>query len=57
MDIVKLLNIKSPKPQELPRRGTGSLHDEQQWCYDKGFREGVAAFRKALKERVAKSGG
>lgn len=47
-----IVNIISPKPRTLPMYGSGSLHDEQQFCYEKGWREGIAAFRKAQKQRI-----
>jgi len=43
----KLIRVRAAKPRELPRYGTGSLHDEQQYCYELGYREGIAALRKA----------
>jgi len=50
--IYRLVRIHVPRPRELPRRGSGTLHDEQQYCYDKGYAEGVAALRRAQREFI-----
>ena len=42
---------RNTKPRQLPRVGSGALLDEQQYCYEKGWKEGVAAFRKAIRAR------
>lgn len=42
-------NKHAPKPRELARCGTGALHGEQQHCFEKGWKEGIAAFRKMLR--------
>jgi hypothetical protein len=42
----------APKPRELSAVGTGALLSEQQHCFDKGWREGIAAFRKMLRSNV-----
>jgi len=52
-----LISTKVPKPRELPVCGTGGLHEEQQHCYELGYREGVAALRKAQRERLALAAG
>lgn len=41
-----------PKPRELPQVGTGALLGEQQYCFDKGWKEGVVALRKMLRSNV-----
>ena len=43
--------IRAPKPRELPQVGTGALWSEQQFCFAKGYREGAAALRKAIRAR------
>ena len=47
-----LTRIRAPKPRELSVCGSGGLHDEQQFCYELGYREGIAALRKAQRERL-----
>jgi hypothetical protein len=42
---------KVGKPRELKPVGRGTLLDEQQFCFDKGWCEGVAAVRAAIRER------
>jgi hypothetical protein len=42
---------KVGKPRELKPVGRGTLLDEQQFCFDKGWREGVAALRAAIRAR------
>lgn len=44
---------RAPKPRILAQRGTGSLRGEQQYCFEMGYREGAAAVRKAISEKVA----
>lgn len=51
-NILSILRRPAPKPRELPRYGTGSLHDEQQHCFELGWREGIAAYRKMLRETI-----
>ena len=46
-----LSRIRAPKPRELPPVGTGALWSEQQFCFAKGYREGAAALRKAIRAR------
>lgn len=46
---------RAKPPRKLPRLGTGALWDEQQCCYELGYREGAAAVRaaiRALKEKA-----
>ena len=42
---------KAGKPRELKAVGFGTLLDEQQFCFDKGWREGAAAVRAAIRAR------
>ena len=51
----KLIRVRAPKPRELPQCGFGSLHDEQQYCYEMGYREGIAALRKAQRKALTES--
>ena len=44
---------RSPKPRTLPTVGTGALHGEQQYNFEKGYREGASAVRKAIAVKVA----
>lgn len=44
---------RAPKPRTLPTVGTGALHGEQQYCFEKGYREGASAVRKAIAVKVA----
>jgi hypothetical protein len=43
---------RGPKPRNLPVVGTGALYGEQQYCFERGWKEGIAAFRKMLKART-----
>lgn len=43
-----------PKPKKLKPVGTGALLDEQQYCYEKGYKDGVKALRAAIRERLMK---
>lgn len=45
---------KAGKPRELNPVGTGSLLGEQQFCFDKGWREGAASVRAAIRARGEK---
>lgn len=47
-----MMKRHAPKPRELAKCGTGSLHGEQQYCFEKGWKEGVAAFRKMIRGRT-----
>jgi len=40
---------RAPKPRELPQVGTGALLGEQQFCFEKGWKEGIAALRRMLR--------
>ena len=51
----KLIRVRAAKPRELPQCGFGGLHDEQQYCYELGYREGIAALRKAQREALKKN--
>ena len=42
---------KAGKPRELKAVGRGTLLDEQQFCFDKGWREGAASVRAAIRAR------
>ena len=42
---------KAGKPRELKAVGRGRLLDEQQFCFDKGWREGAASVRAAIRAR------
>lgn len=46
--------VKAGKPRELSRGGAGLL--EHQFCFEKGFREGAAAVRAAIRARGQKDG-
>jgi hypothetical protein len=50
--INSITRVKAAPCRKLPRHGTGTLHDEQQYCYEMGYREGVAALRKAQREYI-----
>lgn len=38
------------KPRELPSVGSGALWGEQQFCFEKGWKEGRALLRKSIRE-------
>ena len=42
---------KAGKPRELKAVGLGAFLDEQQFCFDKGWREGAASVRAAIRAR------
>ena len=42
---------RAGKPRELKPVGRGTLLDEQQYCFDKGWREGAASVRAAIRTR------
>jgi hypothetical protein len=42
---------KAGKPRELKPVGSGTLLGEQQFCFDKGWREGAASVRTAIRNR------
>lgn len=41
---------RAAKPRTLPPCGTGALLGEQQYCFEKGWREGAASVRAAIRE-------
>jgi len=43
--------VKAAKPRKLKPVGSGRLLDEQQFCFDKGWREGAASVRSAIRAR------
>jgi hypothetical protein len=43
--------MRAAKPRELKPVGRGILLDEQQFCFDKGWREGAASVRSAIRAR------
>jgi hypothetical protein len=45
---------KARKPRELKPVGRGAFLDEQQFCFDKGWREGAASVRAAIRDRGLK---
>jgi hypothetical protein len=42
---------RAGKPRELKPVGRGTLLHEQQFCFDKGWREGAASVRAAIRAR------
>ena len=42
---------RAGKPRQLPRRGMGMLHGEQQYCFEMGWKEGAASVRAAIRAR------
>jgi len=42
---------RAKKPRELKPVGRGAFLDEQQFCFDKGWREGAASVRAAIRAR------
>lgn len=44
--------VRVPGPRKLKPVGTGALLGEQQFNFDKGYREGVKACRKAIRKAV-----
>jgi len=47
----KCSRTRAGKPRILPSVGTGALWSEQTYCFDKGWHEGAAAVRKAIRAR------
>ena len=43
--------VKAERPRKLKPVGRGMLLDEQQFCFDKGWREGAASVRAAIRAR------
>lgn len=46
--------IKAARPRKLKPVGRGMLLDEQQFCFEKGWREGAASVRAAIRARGQK---
>lgn len=44
---------RAPKPRELSPVGTGALLGEQQFCFEKGWKEGISALRKMLRSNLS----
>jgi hypothetical protein len=42
---------RAGKPRELKPVGRGAFLDEQQFCFDKGWREGAASVRAVIRAR------
>lgn len=42
---------RAGKPRELKPVGRGAFLDEQQFCFDKGWREGATSVRAAIRAR------
>jgi hypothetical protein len=42
---------KAGQPRKLKPVGLGAFLDEQQFCFDKGWREGAASVRAAIRAR------
>ena len=51
--MLNISHIKVAKPRKLPTYGTGAFHTEQQFCFELGHKEGVAATRKAIREALS----
>lgn len=52
---IAILAIKKTRvkgARKLQVVGTGALYGEQQFCFDKGYKEGVAAARKAFLKAI-----
>jgi len=47
----KCSKTRAGKPRTLPSVGTGALWSEQTYCFDKGWHEGAAAVRKAIRAK------
>lgn len=41
-----------PPPRRLQPCGTGAFLSEQQYCYERGYRAGVKAARKAIRDKM-----
>jgi hypothetical protein len=50
--MLNVSRVKVAKPRKLPTYGTGAFHTEQQFCFELGYKEGVAAARKAIREAL-----
>lgn len=53
-DFEKMLRKPAPKPRKLQPCGTGAFLGDHQFCFEKGWREGIAAYRKMLREELHK---
>jgi hypothetical protein len=51
----KAYQMKAGTPRQLSPVGTGALLSEQQYCFDKGWREGAAALRKKIYPHIKKN--
>ena len=49
--ILACTKTRADKPRQLPTCGTGALHSEQQYCFEKGWREGAASVRRRIAMR------
>ena len=47
----KCSKARAKKPRILPSVGTGALWKEQAYCFAKGWHEGAASVRKAIRAR------
>jgi hypothetical protein len=47
----KCSKTRAGKPRILPSVGSGALWSEQNCCFDKGWHEGAAAVREAIRSR------
>jgi hypothetical protein len=47
----KCSKTRAGKPRILPSVGTGALWSEQAYCFTKGWHEGAASVRKAIRAR------
>jgi hypothetical protein len=52
--MINISKVKVKEPRTLPTYGSGELHNEQQFCYELGYREGITATRKAIREAIDK---
>jgi hypothetical protein len=50
--LLGITKVRAAHSRKLPRKGTGAFLNEQQYCYDLGYREGIAALRKAQREHI-----
>ena len=48
----KAVKKHTGSPRKLQKVGTGALHDEQQYCFGKGFKEGAASLRREIKGMI-----
>lgn len=49
--ILACTKTRADKPRQLPTCGTGALHSEQQYCFERGWREGAASVRRRIAMR------